>query len=161
MKKVIALVLCFVMLFSTQAFAFCERDDNVNKPVFISVITDFMERFFSVFTGSTNEKSDIEYTAQKGQLFEKKAYFKSAHASTVVKMNDGRLMSAYFAGDEEGADNVRIWFSVYDNGEWSAPSQVPSVDSVAHWNPVLIHFGTHLRLYYKVGEEIPDWVKRT
>ncbi len=160
MKKIIAVLLCIIMLFSIQALAVGEGDENVNKPVFISVITDFFERFFSMFTGSTNEKSDIEFTIEEGQLFEKKKHFKSSHASTVVKMNDGRLMSAYFAGDEEGADNVRIWFSVYDNGEWSTPSQVPSVDTVAHWNPVLINFGTHLRLYYKVGKEIPNWVTK-
>lgn len=160
MKKVIAVVLCFIMLFSTQALACNEDGGNMNQPVFISVITDFLERFFSVFIGSTNEKSDIEYTVERGQLFEKKKHFKSSHASTVVKMNDGRLMSAYFAGDSEGADNVRIWFSVYENGVWSTPSQVPSVDTVAHWNPVLVNFGTHLRLYYKVGEEIPYWVTK-
>lgn len=160
MKKIIAAVLCLTMLFSTQALALCEGEKSVNQPVFISVITDFMERFMSIFCGGENEKSDIEYTAETGTLFEKKKHFRSSHASTVVKMNDGRLMSAYFAGDEEGADNVRIWFSVYDNGEWSKPSQVPSKDTVAHWNPVLISFGDYVRLYYKVGAEIPYWVTK-
>ena len=160
MKKIIAFVLCFVMLFSTSALAVCEGEENVNKPVFISVITDFFERFLSVFKGSTNEKSDIEFTIEAGQLFEKKKHFKSSHASTVVKMDDGRLMSAYFAGDEEGADNVRIFFSVYENGSWSTPVQVPSEDKVAHWNPVLINFGTCIRLYYKVGVDVPVWVTK-
>lgn len=160
MKKVVALVLCFIMLFSTQALAVCQGDETMTQPTFISVITDFVERFFSVFTGSKNEKSDIDFTIEAGQMFEKKKHFRSSHASTVAKMDDGRLISAYFAGDEEGAYNVRIWFSVYDNGEWSAPVQVPSDDSVPHWNPVLINFGTYIRLYYKVGREIPYWVTK-
>lgn len=160
MKKIIAVLLCFIMLFSVQTIAYAEDGDNVEKPSFTDVIADSWERFISVFTGSTNEKSDIEYTVEAGQLFEKNVYFKSSHASTIVKMNDGRLMSAYFAGDEEGADNVRIFFSVYENGEWSTPEQVPSEDTVAHWNPVLINFGTHVRLYYKVGEKIPYWVTK-
>ena len=160
MKKVIALVICFIMLFSTQAVAFCEGDAAMNQPVFVSVVKDFVERFFSVFTASTNEKSDIEYTVEDGMIFAKNKYFKSSHASTVVKMDDGRLMSAYFAGDEEGAANVRIYFSVYDKGEWSAPVQVPSDDEVAHWNPVLINFGSFVRLYYKVGAEIPYWITK-
>lgn len=160
MKKIIAAVLCLTMLFSTQALACKEDGAAMSQSVFISVIADFMERFISVFKGSTNEKSDIQYTAETGQLFQKKKHFKSSHASTVVKMNDGRLMSAYFAGTGEGADDVRIWFSIYENGEWNTPSQVPSEDTVAHWNPVLINFGTHIRLYYKVGEEIPYWVTK-
>ena len=118
MKRVIAAVLCFIMLFSVQTIAYAEDGDNVEKSGFTDVIADSWERFISVFRGSTNEKSDIEYSLEAGSLFEKKVHFKSSHASTVVKMNDGRLMSAYFAGDEEGADNVRIWFSVYENGEW-------------------------------------------
>ena len=160
MKKIIASVLCLIMLFSTQALACKEDSASMNQSVFVSVIADFMERFISVFKGSTNEKSDIQYTAETGQLFEKKKHFKSSHASTVVKMDDGRLMSAYFAGTGEGADDVRIWFSVYENGEWNTPAQVPSEDTVAHWNPVLINFGTHLRLYYKVGKKIPYWVTK-
>ena len=71
MKNIIALILCFIMLFSTQALAVCEGEKNVNQPAFISVVIDFLERFKSMFTGSTNEKSDIEFTCEKGQLFEK------------------------------------------------------------------------------------------
>ncbi|MBQ7295806.1 MAG: exo-alpha-sialidase [Clostridia bacterium] len=160
MKKVIAAVLCLTMLFSTQALACKDEGSNMSQSVFISVIADFFERFISVFKGSTNEKSDIQYTAETGQLFENKKHFKSSHASTIVKMNDGRLMSAYFAGTGEGYDDVRIWFSVYENGTWSIPSQVPSEDTVAHWNPVLTNYGDFIRLYYKVGEEIPYWVTK-
>lgn len=162
MKKVVAVMLTLMMLFGTTALAAdAEKEEKEEKKSgFASVAGDFFERFGSIFTGGTKDKSDIEFTVEEGQLFEKKKYFKSSHASTIVKMNDGRLMSAFFAGDEEGADNVRIWYSVYENGVWSEPSQVPSEDTVAHWNPVLINFGTHLRLYYKVGEKIPHWVTK-
>ena len=160
MKKIIATVLCLIMLFSTQAFACKEDSTAMSQNTFINVMADFMERFMSVFTGSTNEKSDIEYTAETGQLFEKKEHFKSSHASTIVKMNDGRFMSAYFAGTGEGADDVRIWFSIYENGQWNIPAQIPSQDTVAHWNPVLKNYGDFIRLYYKVGEEIPYWVTK-
>ncbi len=160
MKKIIAAILCLTMLFSTQALACKEDGGNMSQSVFISVIADFMQRFISVFKGSTNEQSDLAYTAETGQLFKKNEHFKSSHASTIVKMSDGRLMSAYFAGTGEGYDDVRIWFSVYENGTWSKPTQVPSEDTVAHWNPVLINFGAYTRLYYKVGEEIPYWVTK-
>lgn len=160
MKKLIAAILCLTMLFSTQALACNQADATVSQSVFIRVIADFFERFISVFEGSTNEKSDIVYTAETGRLFKKNEHFKSSHASTIVKMSDGRLMSAYFAGTGEGYDDVRIWFSVYENGTWNKPAQVPSEDTVAHWNPVLINFGDFVRLYYKVGAEIPYWVTK-
>ena len=160
MKKLIAAILCLTMLFSTQALACNQTDTTVSQSVFIRVIADFFERFISVFEGSTNEKSDIVYTAETGRLFKKNEHFKSSHASTIVKMSDGRLMSAYFAGTGEGYDDVRIWFSVYENGTWNKPAQVPSEDTVAHWNPVLINFGDFVRLYYKVGAEIPYWVTK-
>ncbi len=160
MKKLIAAILCLTMLFSTQALACNQTDTTVSQSVFVRVIADFFERFISVFEGSTNEKSDIVYTAETGPLFKKNEHFKSSHASTIVKMSDGRLMSAYFAGTGEGYDDVRIWFSVYENGTWNKPAQVPSEDTVAHWNPVLINFGDFVRLYYKVGAEIPYWVTK-
>lgn len=156
MKKIIALTLCLSILMSVPSYA-CFGGEQ-NKP--FAVITDFTQRFMSLVTGSTNEKSDISYTAETGNLFEKKEHFPSSHASTIVKMNDGRLMSAYFAGKGEGYDDVRIWFNIYENGVWSTPTRVPSEDTVAHWNPVLINYGDYIRLYYKVGEEIPYWVTK-
>ncbi len=160
MKKLIAAILCLTMVFSFQALACNDSSSSMSQPVFVKVVVDFMERFISVFKGSTNEKSDIEYTAETGKLFESGKFFASSHASTIVKMSDGRLMSAYFAGSGEGGDDVRIWFSVYENDMWSEPSMVPSQDTVAHWNPVLMNCGEYVRLYYKVGAEIPYWVTK-
>ena len=71
MKKIIAVLLCFIMLFSTQVIAYAEDGDNVEKPSFTDVIADSWERFISVFTGSTNEKSDIEYTVEESQILRK------------------------------------------------------------------------------------------
>lgn len=61
----------------------------------ISSVIDFAERFVSVFKGSRNEKSDIEITLEQGEIFKVKEYFKSSHASTIVKMPNGNFMSAF------------------------------------------------------------------
>ena len=81
------------------------------------------------------------------------------HASTVLPLPDGRVMTAWFAGAHEKNDDVRIWFSVKENGVWSTPATVPSYENIPHWNPVLDlkNDGT-IRLYFKKGKEISKWV---
>lgn len=163
-KKLTAAALCAITLtgsaFSTtQAFA---AADSVSPPRigFTQVMEDYAERIMSLFIGSTNKKSDIEFTAERGEIFAAKKHFNSAHASTVVKMSDGNLLSAWFAGSGEGNSDVRIWYSVCESGEWSTPVQLASEDTVAHWNPVLQDMGDYVRLYYKVGENTKNWVTK-
>ena len=106
-----------------------------------------LKRFVSVFTGSQNAESDVEFTMEQDEIFKARKYFSDSHASTVVKLNNGNLMSAFFAGPEEGHKNVRIWYSIYNGSEWSEPKQMASEDTVAHWNPVLANYGDFVRLY--------------
>ena len=47
------------------------------------------------------------------------ALFAEAHASTVVELRNGDLMSAWFGGSEEGAHDVAIWGSTRRDGGWS------------------------------------------
>ncbi len=162
-KRLTAAILCFCTLtvssFSMQAYAISDMPATTEN-VFFSIITDWYERIMSIFTGSTNEKSDVEYTIEKGEIFEAKKYFNSCHASTVVKMQNGNLVSAWFAGTEESDSDVRIWYSVYDGETWREPGQIATADTVAHWNPVLQSDGECTRLYFKVGEKIPYWVTK-
>ncbi len=174
MKKILSIILAAVLLVTTipmgtvvSAADSCSGQgvcsDNVIIPLTFGVkasVVDFLQRFISVFRGSKNEKADVDFTIEQGEIFEAKKYFKSSHASTIVKMPDGNLMSAFFAGTGEGDEDVRIWYSIYTDNEWSEPMQMESADNVAHWNPVLMNYGTYVRLYYKVGMEIPNWVTK-
>ena len=89
--------------------------------------------------------------------------FKQCHASTVVELNGGRLMAAWFGGDEEGRNNVVIWSSLFENGKWNAP--VVAGDGVVNqstrypcWNPVLFKSNSgKLFLFYKVGPSPREW----
>lgn len=47
--------------------------------------------------------------------------FKQCHASTLVGLDDGNFLVAWFGGDKESADNVAIWLSKGKPGNWSAP----------------------------------------
>lgn len=155
-RSVIAIVLC-ISVFGSIPVAACSMDETVRA---MATVVDFMERLSSVFTGSKNDSSDVDITIEQGEIFKANKYFKESHASTIVKMPDGNLMSAFFAGTAEGNADVRIWYSIHDGENWGEPKQMASDDPVAHWNPVLVNYGDYVRLYYKVGMEIPNWVTK-
>jgi len=82
----------------------------------------------------------------------------SVHASTIVKLRDGTMLSAWFGGTEEKGQDVRIWVSRRTEAGWEKPYCVESGVDAAHWNPVLFEKKSgEICLYYKVGEEIAEW----
>ncbi|MCD8105714.1 MAG: exo-alpha-sialidase [Lachnospiraceae bacterium] len=85
------------------------------------------------------------------------APFLQCHASTICLLPDGNPAAAWFGGDHEKAANVAIWFSKKSGGEWSKPIQAADRENVPCWNPVLLAQQDRLVLFYKVGNEIPDW----
>lgn len=89
-------------------------------------------------------------------IFEKEKFFASCHASTILKFGD-KLFCAYFAGSQEGKDDVRIFLSVNENGKWREPKQMTFTDDIPCWNPVLFEYDGTIFLFYKVGKKIPEW----
>lgn len=90
------------------------------------------------------------------------APFKSCHASTVVELENGTVLCAWFGGDYEGHRNVSIWTSEFDKSEWSSPT--PAADGImndsvryACWNPVLYNDKHTTHLFYKVGKSPSTW----
>lgn len=80
--------------------------------------------------------------------------FKQCHASTLVGLDDGNFLVAWFGGDKESADNVAIWLSKGKPGNWSAPRRVAKIRDDAHWNPVLFRDGKgKVYLFFKVGKK--------
>ncbi len=104
--------------------------------------------------------AETSYNIEKGSILGSGDVTDATHASTIEKLDNGNLISAWFGGSGEGDSDVRIWYSVYSNGAWSAAKQIPSEDTVAHWNPVLQNFGEYVRLYYKVGVDTEVWVTK-
>ena len=90
------------------------------------------------------------------------APFASSHASTIVETPKG-LVSAFFAGSDEGNKDVGIWLSRNIQGRWTPPVQV--ADGVQNknvqypcWNPVLFQMPQgELILFYKVGPKPSEW----
>lgn len=85
------------------------------------------------------------------------------HASTIEQARGGQIVAAWFAGADEGADDVGIWVSRLENGRWSKPVEVANgVMSVQKrypcWNPVLFQPQEGpLVLFFKVGPTPSGW----
>lgn len=82
----------------------------------------------------------------------------SCHASTILKLKDGTLLAAWFAGQQERSPDVTIWFSRNVNGVWEAPrTAVPNI-GIPCWNPVLFQKDEHTTwLFYKRGGRCSVW----
>ncbi|WP_420236408.1 sialidase family protein [Telmatobacter bradus] len=81
-----------------------------------------------------------------------------SHASTLVELPGGDVLSAWFAGTKEGAPDVAIYAARQHAGVWSVPVEVARTKDVACWNPVLFHDAKGvLWLYYKTGKSPSTW----
>ncbi len=86
------------------------------------------------------------------------APFAASHASTVVELKNGDLMSAWFGGTAEGKPDVAIWGATRTRAKWSAPVELAREPDVPCWNPVLFHTRDgKLWLYYKFGPSPQTW----
>lgn len=83
------------------------------------------------------------------------------HASTLLKLDNGNLLAAWFGGTKEADMDTLIWVSLRENGVWSAPRPVTPEVSVQHWNPVLFQKADgSVLLFYKLGYPISQWHTR-
>ena len=83
------------------------------------------------------------------------------HASTIVELEDGGFLAAWFAGEKEGASGVNIQVTIYDSGAgtWGSPVVVASDPEYPCWNPVLYRNSLgEVQLYYKVGPSPREWL---
>lgn len=103
------------------------------------------------------KEKDLEVISA-GYVFEGQQSFQQCHASTVLYTGNGNFLVAWFGGTHEKHDDVGIWLSKGQPGNWSTPIEVAKVREDAHWNPVLFrgNDGT-IVLYFKVGKTIDHW----
>ncbi|MBR4236310.1 MAG: exo-alpha-sialidase [Clostridia bacterium] len=84
--------------------------------------------------------------------------FESCHAATLLKLNNGDMLAAYFAGTWEKAPDTAIWLSRRTSGGWHTPRKAADLQDVPMWNPVLMRIRDgHIRLFFKAGHEISAW----
>jgi predicted neuraminidase len=63
--------------------------------------------------------------------------FSTAHAPTIIKLDDGDLLCAWFAGSFEGSPDISIVLSKFNHksGEWNEPKIVSRDDTRSEQNP--------------------------
>lgn len=83
----------------------------------------------------------------------------SCHASNVAIFG-GRVYVVWFGGTREGAPDVGIYMTVFENGRQKDIVRMEHEEGLPHWNPVLYVNAEMLHLYYKVGKTIPKWHTR-
>jgi len=92
------------------------------------------------------------------KIFEQ-GLFGQAHASSLLRLADGRYLAAWFAGTKEGALDVSIYGSIRNReGKWSTPIRWGRVREAPHWNPVLFQVPNGaVKLFFKVGNDCANW----
>jgi predicted neuraminidase len=90
-------------------------------------------------------------------IFEK-APFASCHASTLVEVDKGHFLAAWFGGTAEGKNDVKIWLSRFDGKQWAKPEVAAREDGFPCWNPVLFRSRSKtIFLFYKAGPNPRSW----
>jgi predicted neuraminidase len=97
-------------------------------------------------------------TITQEHLFGDDRPFAQCHASTMIGLDQGRYLAAWFAGSHEKNDDVGIWMASGQPGQWGRPLLAVKVRNEPHWNPVLFRGPAgRIYLYFKVGKEIDFW----
>src|ERR1700752_634608 len=82
----------------------------------------------------------------------------SCHASTVIEVRPGEVMTAWFGGAGEGRPDVAIYSARKVNGTWEAPIEIAREKDTPTWNPVLFRGPDQvLSFYYKFGPSPQQW----
>lgn len=95
---------------------------------------------------------------QKEFIVEEDRDFDSPHASTLIRLSNGDILSAWFAGSWEKGPDVAIWMSRRTKDGWQRPWIIADTRGIALWNPVLFQRQDgRIFLFYKEGATIPNW----
>lgn len=91
-------------------------------------------------------------------IYEEERAFLSGHASTLIELENGDVLAAWFGGSWEKNPDVNIWMARRTKDGWGTPYLVAETWGIALWNPVLyLREDGRIILFYKEGETIPEW----
>jgi predicted neuraminidase len=110
--------------------------------------------------GLTAIAQDTKLKPEVSEFIFTKAPFEQCHASTVLELPNGTLLSAWFGGKHEQDNSVEIWLSSKPKGgTWSAPKAMTNFPEAPTWNPVLFRDrGGKIWLFFKLGPNEREWI---
>ena len=97
--------------------------------------------------------------SKKEFIFENDRDFESCHASTLVRMEDGNILAAWFGGSWESNPDTAIWAALRTDSGWQRPYVAADRWCVPHWNPSLFcRKDGIVLLFYKEGKNTAEWI---
>lgn len=117
-----------------------------------------------VFNSSENNVSEHNNGIVLEEFVYTEADFPQSHSATLLELENGELLCAFFGGTRERHPDVEIRLArKKPGGSWTAPVSIADGvqaegDRLPTWNPVLFKSSEgKLTLYYKVGPSPSEW----
>ncbi|KMT02171.1 hypothetical protein BVRB_9g207490 isoform A [Beta vulgaris subsp. vulgaris] len=124
----------------------------------ISYATIFIFLLFCVlFNRADSKPTMLNVVKEQFTFVEATRPFNMCHASTIVEVEKGEFLVAYFGGSGEGAPDIKIYTQRYKHGAWSSPIVVEHEPEASLWSPVLVKAYDQLLLFFKVGPSFQTW----
>jgi predicted neuraminidase len=102
----------------------------------------------------------------ESQLIPQPQYVPAAHSSSFTVINRHQLLAFWFAGTKEGRPDVKIWYSVYKNGQWALARALVDPTMIAKanhryvikvGNPVIYRTETGVLHLFVVSVSVGGW----
>ncbi len=128
-----------------------------------SLMSRWIVGAWAVFTFARLAAAEPQPAIISSGFINENAPYPECHASTIVEVSPGHLVSAWFGGTKERNPDVGIWVARHEGGRWQPAVEVANglqADGKRFptWNPVLFQPKTGpLVLFYKVGPNPRDW----
>ena len=145
LKKTLSVLLVLSIVFCIGSVGLAQSEDTIQVTASMS--------------GSVSSKvaKQVIVSTKKEMIFTEKPT-DSCHASTVLPLDNGNVVAAWFGGTGEQENDVKIYTSVRTEDGWSKPVAVVGKPDTAHWNPVLFQLDDDtIALYFKVGKDTACW----
>jgi hypothetical protein len=98
-----------------------------------TVVMGFQVGLLMGLTGFHEYAGESKVRSELAEFIFETAPFRECHASTILELPSGELLAAWFGGEGEGDNSVRIWMSrKLARGAWSFPEAMTGIAAVAY-----------------------------